>query len=45
MFYFFSSYTNQLLVNYSIECGENELAFYNITTIDLQEKCDGRYII
>ena len=35
------NYPNQVLVNYSIQCGEGELAFYNITDIDLQEKCDG----
>ena len=34
--YLLCSYDNQLLVQYNIDCGEGTLAFFNITTMDLQ---------
>jgi hypothetical protein len=33
-------YDNQLLVQYNIDCGEGTLAFFNITTMDLQGEDD-----
>lgn len=36
------NYPSQVLVNYSIQCSEDELAIVNITDLDLPEMCNGR---
>ena len=33
---FFISYDDQLLVEYKVQCRANQLAFFNITTMDLE---------
>ena len=33
---FFISYDDQLLVEYNVKCREDQLAFFNITTMDLE---------
>ena len=35
------NYPSQVLVNYSIQCGEGDRAFLYITELDLRENCDG----
>lgn len=38
------SYDNQLLMEYKVKCGDNELAFFNVTDIDIEgnETCNDR---
>ena len=39
------SYRNRLVVVYNISCGPGRLAFYNITSLDLDPQlCNGRYV-
>ena len=39
------SYSNRLVVKYNISCGPGRLAFYNVTSLDLDPQvCDGRYV-
>ena len=30
------SYDDQLLVDYRVKCGENKLAFFNVTSLDIE---------
>ena len=38
-----ASYDNQLLAQYNIDCGEGRLAYYNVTSLDLQSDGDCIY--
>ena len=38
-------YANEILVQYNIQCGANQLAFFNVTSVNLQSAdCNGRYV-
>ena len=36
--YHFNSYDDQLLVQYNIDCGNETLAYFSITSLDIQGK-------